>query len=152
MFWQKRSYWIQQLLLVPSQGLINAPPKSCTCPNPPPSPNPSHFISQLDNTVGKSRQHETYINKNRTKKKWSVPMHQGSHPINGVLLQPAILLRSQLYLSRRESINILNVLHGATASAAEPQDKRLNTWIFPPGLLVGETRGYPAKGSRGNTQ
>lgn len=48
---------------------INAPPKTCTCPNPPPSPNLSHFISQLDNTVGKSRQHETYINKNNNNKK-----------------------------------------------------------------------------------
>lgn len=83
MLWQRRSYWIQQLLLVPSQGLINAPPKTCTCPNPPPSPNLSHFISQLDNTVGKSRQHETYINKNNNNKKkmWSVPMHQGNYPI-----------------------------------------------------------------------
>lgn len=147
MLWQRRSYWIQQLLLVPSQGLINAPPKPCTCPNPPPSPNPSHFISQLDNTVGKSRQHETYINKNKKKSEVCQCM-RGTILSNGVLLQLAILLGSQLYLSRRESLNVLSMLHGAIVSAAEPQDKRLNTWIFPPRTsFQGHAWVTPAEGS-----
>lgn len=78
---------------------------------------------------------------------------RGTILLNGVLLRLAILLGSQLYLSRRGSLNILSTLHGATVSAAEPQDERPNTWIFSPqDSFFRNTHGYPAKDSCSNTQ
>lgn len=153
MLWQRRSYWIQQLLLVPSQGLINAPPKTCTCPNPPPSPNPSHFISQLDNTVGKSRQHETYINKNRTKQKWSVPMHQGNYPIERCTSPTSTAARESAVPFTEGEFKHSEHAPRCNCKCCRTTGRETEHLNFSPqDSFFRNTHGYPAKGSCSNTQ
>lgn len=107
-------------------------PKLVPAPTHPPTPNPSHFISQLDNTVGKSRQHETYSNKT-TNPRVSVPTHRGAL----LCCSPGNAAGGSCTFHGGHTPS---TLHSATLSAAEPQDKRPNTRIFPPGFLFRDTR------------